>query len=43
MGAGVGGVSLCLARRLDAVQITAIEIDPGDGGIGAAECRGQWF
>ncbi|MDC0648932.1 methyltransferase [Alphaproteobacteria bacterium] len=28
MGAGVGGVSLCLARRLDAVQITAIEIDP---------------
>jgi hypothetical protein len=27
-GAGVGGVSLCLARRLDAVQITAIEIDP---------------
>jgi len=28
MGAGVGGISLCLARRLDAVQITAIEIDP---------------
>jgi tRNA1(Val) A37 N6-methylase TrmN6 len=28
MGAGVGGVSLCLARRLDRVEITAIEIDP---------------
>jgi len=28
MGAGVGGVSLCLAQRLDNVQITAVEIDP---------------
>ena len=28
LGAGVGGVSLCLAKRLDAVQITAVEIDP---------------
>ena len=28
MGAGVGGVSLCLAYRLDKVQITAVELDP---------------
>jgi len=28
MGAGVGGVSLCLARRLHQAQITAVEIDP---------------
>ncbi len=28
LGAGVGGVSLCLAKRLDKVQITAVELDP---------------
>ena len=28
LGAGVGGVSLCLANRLSKVQITAVEIDP---------------
>ena len=28
LGAGVGGVSLCLAARLDRVQITAVELDP---------------
>ena len=28
LGAGVGGVSLCLATRLNKVQITAIELDP---------------
>ncbi|MDC1382476.1 methyltransferase [Candidatus Puniceispirillum sp.] len=28
MGAGVGGVSLCLAYRLDKVQIMAVEVDP---------------
>lgn len=28
LGAGVGGVSLCLARRLDQTQITAVELDP---------------
>ncbi len=27
MGAGVGGVALCLAYRLDKVQVTAIELD----------------
>ena len=28
LGAGVGGVSLCLATRLNKVQITAVELDP---------------
>ena len=28
LGAGVGGVSLCLAARLNKVQITAVELDP---------------
>ena len=28
LGAGVGGVSLCLATRLSKVQITAVELDP---------------
>ena len=28
LGAGVGGISLCIAKRLDGVQITAVEIDP---------------
>ena len=28
LGAGVGGVSLCLANRLNKVQITAVELDP---------------
>ena len=28
MGCGVGGVALCIARRLADVQITAVEIDP---------------
>ena len=28
LGAGVGGVSLCLANRLNNVQITAVELDP---------------
>ena len=28
LGAGVGGISLCIAMRLDEVQITAVEIDP---------------
>ena len=28
LGAGVGGVSLCLAYRLDKVEITAVELDP---------------
>ena len=28
LGAGVGGVSLCLATRLSKVQITGVEIDP---------------
>ena len=28
LGAGVGGVSLCLAKRLDKIQIAAVEIDP---------------
>ena len=28
LGAGVGGVSLCLATRLNKLQITAVELDP---------------
>ena len=28
LGAGVGGISLCVAKRLGGVQITAVEIDP---------------
>jgi tRNA1Val (adenine37-N6)-methyltransferase len=28
LGAGAGGISLCIARRLVQVQITAVEIDP---------------
>ena len=28
LGAGVGGISLCIAKRLVRVQITAVEIDP---------------
>ena len=28
LGAGVGGISLCIAKRLGEVQITAVEIDP---------------
>jgi len=28
LGAGVGGVCLCLAQRLEAIKITAIELDP---------------
>ena len=28
LGAGVGGISLCIAKRLGGVQITAVEIDP---------------
>ena len=28
LGAGVGGASLCLATRLNKVQITAVELDP---------------
>jgi tRNA1Val (adenine37-N6)-methyltransferase len=28
LGAGVGGVSLCLAKRLNKVEITAVELDP---------------
>ena len=28
LGAGVGGVGLCLAARLNKVQITAVELDP---------------
>jgi len=28
LGAGVGGISLCIAQRLDSMQITAVEIDP---------------
>lgn len=28
LGAGVGAISLCVAQRLDAIQITALEIDP---------------
>ena len=28
LGSGVGGISLCIAKRLSGVQITAVEIDP---------------
>lgn len=35
MGAGVGGVCLCLAHRLPAVQITAIEKDPAMAALAA--------
>ncbi|MGB1046211.1 MAG: methyltransferase, partial [Candidatus Puniceispirillaceae bacterium] len=28
LGAGVGGISLCIARRLSGVHVTAVEIDP---------------
>ena len=28
LGAGVGGISLCIAHRLESLQITAVEIDP---------------
>ena len=28
LGAGVGGISLCIAKRLGSTQITAVEIDP---------------
>ena len=28
LGAGVGGISLCIAHRLQSLQITAVEIDP---------------
>jgi len=28
LGAGVGGISLCIAQRLNQVQVTAVEIDP---------------
>ena len=28
LGAGVGGISLCIAKRLGELQITAVEIDP---------------
>lgn len=28
LGAGVGGVGLCLAKRLDKLQITGVEVDP---------------
>ena len=28
LGAGVGGISLCIAHRLGSLQITAVEIDP---------------
>jgi tRNA1(Val) A37 N6-methylase TrmN6 len=28
LGAGVGGVALCVAHRLDRLQVTAVEIDP---------------
>ena len=28
LGAGVGGISLCIAKRLSGLQITAVEIDP---------------
>ncbi len=28
LGAGVGGISLCIATRVSRVQITAVEVDP---------------
>ena len=28
LGAGVGGISLCIAKRLVGLEITAVEIDP---------------
>ena len=28
LGAGVGGISLCIAKRLGGLQITAVELDP---------------
>ncbi len=43
LGAGVGGVSLCLAHRLDKVHITAIEIDPLMAALAQANAKTNGF
>jgi len=43
MGAGVGGVALCVARRLSDVQITGIEKDPDIGELARANIKNNGF
>ena len=41
LGAGVGAAGLALARRLDDLAVTLVEIDAGVGGARAGECFAQ--